>query len=434
VLPPRILVGRPFPFARGVGALQVSGIADYAASYAASYAQSSGLLQNLGSTAQSAVAMGSSIIQNGQPAFDLASTIGSGAAPSQQQVVLGLAAVAGAVNPIAGAVMLAAGEGVEAISTAFQSIFQSLGLYSSPPPSWQYVGLVRLNVDPIPFPPGANGQIDPLWMTFQNALQIPWPGFHNNPVNIGCGNAACTAGPVPYSPNLASQTRDSPYLQLLKDAYLRQGPPTAMTGMILSGHVSGGDPQVYVPGPLPLSPSMVQELNASAPSAFEQFFNVLVVQNLTYWANAQPFIPLRQLLIAAQQLWNASHGGAATLIQPFTLANDQVAGMSFAYASTVSYLLGPNGGLVDAVTPVLRDLPALSINSPDGTNDLNAATSGPSASANAAAVVLDAAPFAAAPAAIALGAIAYSLALGQARDAALKSLWRGVKSRVSRWL
>ena len=405
----------------------------YAVNYATSYAKAaaSQLFQGLPDGVQAGLTSAVGLLQNGQPAFDLASTIASGGEPSQQQVILGLSAAAGAINPIAGAAVLAAGEAVQAFATAFQTVFTSLGLYAPPQPTWQYVGLIRLNVDTIPYPPGSEGSsVDPLWMTFQNVLQLPW-GPDNLPAN---------AQHVPYSPDSASAARNSPFLELFKVALVRRGPVTeSVWAQVNAVADSQGDYTLARPPTTPNDPFATPsgqiaftqaQLLATAPTAFEASFNTLLAANLTYWANGRPYVAPRQLLAQAAETWNASHAGTAYTYLPQT---DALASLPITkWGNVIAWLLGPGGGLVDPISQALSDSPPLVVNSPDGDNDLSATLSSSIASdLNSTSTVAKAVSTTVAlPAGVALGAMAYSLAAGQARNAALSSLWQAIKSRL----
>jgi hypothetical protein len=400
---------------RRVG-LGAGSVASFAASTLS--ANSGTILQALPTNIQSAIATGQTYIQNGIPAFDLASTIGSGGVPSSQQVVLGLAAVAGAINPIAGGIMLAAGEAIEGVGQAFQSVFTALGLYSPPTPAWAYVGLIRYGIDPIPYPPQAGGAVDPAWMTFPSFFNIPNLAL-NTPPNM----------PAPYQPDAASSVRNGPFIGILSAGYMRQTPPDSTTLGEVNAHVdSSGDK--LIPGkPGDGYPYLaLATLQPYAPTHFEQYFNTLLIQNLTYWANGNPFLPVRTLLGAAQGVWNAANTGAQVCFQPGTV--DWPFGVNGSippyqqYGSTIPWLLGPSGGLTDNLTPTLSDNPQLCVTAPNGPGVTSATVAPGAPPANVAASV------AAVPIGVGLGVVAYSLALGQARDTALKGLWGWVRARL----
>jgi hypothetical protein len=364
------------------------------------------ILQGLPTSVQAALSTGQSYLAQGQPAFNLASTIASGGTPTGQQLILGLAAVAGAINPLAGAMLAVAGEAAVFVAGAFQSLYTALGLYTTPPPTWVYVGLLRLQVDPLPFPPLADGTIDPAWMSFLPVSALTC-NIASDVQDFGLPCVIPPNIPNTYSPDVDSATRNTPYLNLLATALTRLTPQP----------VPGGTP----------------------PTAFEQYFNALLVQNLTYWANGQPFVPVRSLLAGTVTAWNASHGGPAVLFQPGTTAEPfgispsqyvlaPLGASTAVYASTITWILSPIGGEVDGNSSILGDSPALPINSPDGSNDLNARNIGSGAASTPVAQV--AAATLAVPLGVAMGAVAYSLALGQARTAALKGLWRWLMARV----
>jgi len=475
---PAIPVGPPVR--RGMGARRM-GLGDQVTSIATGAWNSTGangvltsVLQGMPPDVIAAMGTGSKIIQGAGPALDLAGTISTGGVPSEQEVVAGLAAVAGLVNPAAGAIMAAGGEILIGALAAMQSIFAALGLYSKPDPAWTYVGLHRALTttgtqgDPIPAPPNAaTGEMDPNWLSFPDYLSLL------NFLQIGAPITAAGHQFAYYNPDGASANRNAPFIALYETALLRRSPLTPAIFGQIAAYVHNvpcyGSPNnlhcnqyiaaqvdsngmaccpwcnlsnsgCYWMGPPPAGQSEVNgNFSQFSPTPFEQYFNTLLVKNLEYWANAQPFVPLRTLLAAAVTAWNTKISATTQICyEPANvdLGQNAFGGPGYgspggdsgpiAYkGSTISYLLGPYGGLTDTLTQIQSDQPKICVNAgqPRGAATSTSITGGTTVSALTKAAVV-------APAGIAggaaVGALAYSWVAGESFGAVVRGAWGGI--------
>jgi hypothetical protein len=413
----------------------------------------SALPPNVQTTLQTA----STVINNAQPAFNLVSALVNGQSVTPQQELAALSAVVGVINPLAGAMLFSAGELFFAANDVFQQVFTALGLYSQPPASYDYIGLIRQGMDAVPAPPLPSGQTDPKWMSFTDPQQVP----------IGlCVGSVPKNIQAPYSPKLDTNwTERMPFLLLLYMAVLRSAPPTFYTLQVVNrgpvfinqgdGSWSGcstnatADVSASPGGANITSPYTMAVLQANAPSAFEIFFNRLLVLNLTYWANGNPYIACRDLLTAAVQVWNASHGGPSVCFSPppagitetfdgVTQVNDKSAVPGMYYGPTYNYLLSPAGGLLSPINPAENDWSTgtaagygFCVNSPDGSNVITAVTTPPNTITSPASAPLAIASAALAlPAAVSIGAVGYSLAAGQPWNTAFGAIVDWVRARL----
>lgn len=220
------------------------------------------------------------------PAISLAGTLASGQVPSQQQIVGGMAAVATlTMGPLAGAVVGVAGEAALAVQSGAAALFSALGLYSQPP-EWNYgIGLIRAdNLDTIPY-----GPTDPLWI-------------HLNP--------------------------ESSFESFMSNGDTHHPAPAGNFNFYMVGLLGSIFAQ--------LDTRPVQG-GRYTPNAFDRFFYTLLAEDIEYWANAQPYIPVRALLAGAAQVWNLSHSSSQTDVYPPT------PGTSGILEPVVSQILGPTG-------------------------------------------------------------------------------------------
>lgn len=200
------------------------------------------------------------------PAIDLIGSIASGHGPTDpQQVVGALAATASIANPLAGAIIGAAGEAVIGIQNAADEFFQAVGLISRPPPQYTYIGFVQKGSGQAP-----GGPWDPNWKTW---------AYWMTPVNQGW-----RWGTLPFTAE--SVQRERPF-QLLLERLGRA-----------NGRVPYGTPPFD--GPV-------------AQNKFEEFFYAILKKDLENWMNAAPAIDPRQLLEAAAQIWNAKHTSSSVV-------------------------------------------------------------------------------------------------------------------------
>ena len=272
-----------------------------------------GLVGQLPTTTQGQIAQatqlygaGMQIAGQAAPAISLAGTIASGKVPSEQEIVGGMAAVATlTMGPVAGAVVGVAGEAALALQSGAQSLFNALGLYDHPLDYNYGVGFIRANgVDTIPY-----GSADPLWihLTPESALDtFMSKGDAHHPAPAGNYNFEMVG--------------------LLGAAYAQQD----------TTPVAGG------------------RYNANA---FDKYFSALLAKDIEYWANAQPYIPVRTLLSGAAQAWNLSHSSSKTVTYPPT------PGKSGILEPVVSQILGPVGVYAtQGTTAGANNEPPLTIN------------------------------------------------------------------------
>jgi len=489
----------PVGVGRRVGVGDASGVITGAWNSSGASSTLNSVLQGLPPDVTAALNTGSTIIKNGKPAIDLAIKIGQGGTPNPQEVVAGFAAVAGMINPAVGAALAAGGEAVIGILDAMQAIFSALGLYTVPDRSWTYVGLLRastagsVNGDYVPHAPDPKtGVKDPLWLTFPDYITL-WNflGAGIQPPSV----VAAGHNYQFYNPDAVSGARNAPFITAYLVALLRRQPlnktvfsqyaaGTVSTPCRGTGYTGNVQCSMLVPatvddsgkaccgwcteancgclfmGPAPanlptcgssdiLGQSFAEQVgnfNAFSPTPFEIYFNTLLVQNLEYWANAQPFVPVRALLAAAVTAWNSAHSSATT--QCFLPENpdskvgpDPVSGGGnfggwtngqqwssgvFYKGNTISWVLGPYGGQTDAIS-IESDQPQICVNT--GPSAASTATTSALKSAALAAVAVPSAAVGTA----AVGTLAYSYATGEAFGAVVKSLWSRISAFAERF-
>ena len=277
------------------------------------------LVAGLPPDVQSAIAEGQKVVQGGTPAFDLIDKLAGGGVPTVPEVSLAFAGLVSLVNPVAGALTVAAGEAVQGFIDGMKAVFNALGFYPPPPPTYGYTGLHRCVLNspcenPIPLPPAADGTLDPNWIFFDNALDL---------LNFKYGAHYYKApnGTVwpPYQPDVSSRQTNDNYFNLWYYCLLRDGAMTperfgqkhsVACGSSPSPNFWGGNNSYNCPTALgrdACSQAAYQVDLANSPSPFEIFFNKMMVKNLEYWGNGLPSIPPRTLLAAAQVAWNAKY-------------------------------------------------------------------------------------------------------------------------------
>ena len=190
----------------------------------------------------------------------LAQTIESGQAPSEGQVIAGLAAAGTMItgNPIAGAALAAAGGVIGTFQTALQNFFQAVGWIQPPDPAVTLVGL-RLPGSPLPADASS-----PIW-------------WHIRSVN-----------------DLQS---------ILTQVNTGQG---AIYNVDAENYLNNALQALKTPGSYP-------SWCYANPNAFEQFFLPMLVADLERWANGAGFMMPRDLLAAAAQSWNSTHSSSQTM-------------------------------------------------------------------------------------------------------------------------
>ena len=302
------------------------------------------LVAQLPAPVLSAVTSAQSYISQGTPAINLAEALASGKSVSALEVVGAVGATVGLVNPIAGAAIVAMGTIAVEFQNLLQSIFQAVGLYEPPLPTYVFNGLLRAQ-DTVPYAPFAmnssGGQMfyDPVWIALPDWLSMQkfmWHGDKNHMAPVtggfpGSGTNDGTAG--------VHTMKESYLAGFLNIALAAQMKPIDQWAWLYSWVPGGGGGGNWVKGvPTPAKPSALDPtqphniegqsifpssvFHQNAPGSFEEYFNKLLILNLTYWANGQPFMPVRTLLYGAATAWNSMHDG------PYSGATPCVAGSS----------------------------------------------------------------------------------------------------------
>lgn len=331
------------------------------------------VLANLPPDVTSALNQGSQLVSSVKPAFDLAATLASGGVASEQQVLAAVAAVAAAINPAAGAIIAVGGELLVTIQAAVIALYTDLGWIGNLPPTYNYVGLLRANLDTIPFSPSAiTGAVDPNWLSFTRGIDLV------NFINMGRAATSTALAMPDYSPNQATQTANDPFIQMYVSALLRQQPITVDTVSQIVCTMqfvacldnpsanklnNGTGCELRTPGVAnaqgqfckylgwnntdPVCAS-VGDFAAYSPDLFEIFFNTILRKNLEFWANGHAFVPAVQLLAAAAQVWNQGHGVMPQkTYQPYSYTVMSSQGKTIA-PSSLTQLNGLNWGIRSA--------------------------------------------------------------------------------------
>lgn len=290
-----------------------------------------------------------------QPLISVAQTVAQGGAPSPAAITAALASAATLVtgNPIAGAAIAMAGGLVQGVSASLQGLFTALGLYSSPPPLYNYNGLRRLQ-DVVP-----SGQNDPDWWFIRsggNASQIGVPDSVSSGDLWRIMQGQTPPGVIGHPP--VEGYYNGPALSLLRDVLYyydiqrRFGKPFGNTNGI-----TGSTPMIG-------GGTYAQNYGAGMPKRdllpFEVYVYPLIRQTLENWANGIGFVMPRDVLQQAAIVWNQTHQATSTVtFHPFDLG---APGMS---NSVVDSILGGGGDLKgwssNTSAPTTR-LPPLTIN------------------------------------------------------------------------
>lgn len=249
------------------------------------------------------------------PAISLAQTIADGGQPSEAAIIGGLAAATTLVlGPLAGAAVGAIGSIAAGLQSLMEDFFRSLGLYDQVP-SYHYIGLTP-TISPIPY-----GPTDPYWINVTSYANLQNYILH--------GDA--------HHPAL-SGVYDDDTLTLFESSYVQR-----MTQAQADA--------IYPPGGVYV-----------AQTPFEKFFATILSKNLQYWANAQGYVPPRQLLSGAVTAWNQAHQANTTMsFDSPPLGHAWGAGGLL--DSVVSLVLGPRGDAINyAKTGVVQRVPPITIN------------------------------------------------------------------------
>jgi hypothetical protein len=229
---------------------------------------------------QSTLQKGADLVADAAPAFGVISDLANGKGISPNTAIMAMAGVAAAVNPLAGAVVLAMGTVGQGLTNALNDVFQQLGLQHTPPRAKLIIGGLGVDVDHIPYPPqikGSSVQVDPQWKNWEWLIQ----------------ENTTSGGIIQGLPNyLASMTQ-----------YELNGAPAS----------PDGHPMVMLTSALAGSAHWYHYNGNGAPSLptpkndFERFFFEILKRDIEYWWNAQVYMPPRQLLTNAIATWNKAH-------------------------------------------------------------------------------------------------------------------------------
>jgi hypothetical protein len=212
------------------------------------------------------------------PAYALIDKIGSGGTPDPQMTVAALAGAATAINPVAGAAIMAAGELAIGVGAGLEALFKGLGLISDAPKAVPFTGLIQKGA---PVPSGGPGSLhpDPIWQTWDQFARWWWP--QGGATDYGWYP---TAGRTDIAP-IQSQA--------------------AMVAENTIHQMWAGSPTYRAtPGNSRNKGLVVQP---TAKNAFESFLLPIMKKNLENWANANPYVDPRGLTLAAIQAWNDKH-------------------------------------------------------------------------------------------------------------------------------
>jgi hypothetical protein len=352
------------------------------------------LWSSLSSDQQNALIQGSKALGQGEKLVDLISQMHGGltkeqAIALQTQTFATLAVLGGMVNPMLGAALAVWGALVIGFEEVMFSIFGYAGAYGLPPPQWTYTGLLRNNIDTIPYPPGADAQFAPTWLHFPTIEALNNFTYHGRPAGKDIPALPPVDARAMTDSNLAlwqlyqwALVRRTPWDQNVADSIVLTMFPTsanaadAMTAFQQSEGLDSTGFHNKGPG-APL------DLSAYSPDAFEQFFNMILCANLEYWANGNPFLPIRKLLAAAVEAWNKTHPHATSQYTYKSYPASIVTGVSnptatwpselsgppglIYYVNTVQAIISGYGGYLDPSTPRPAQDPDFSVNADDTT-------------------------------------------------------------------
>lgn len=232
---------------------------------------------SLGTQAVAAAQGAIGTLQGAQPAIGLIGTIASGQAPDPQSIIAAMAATAALVNPVAGAVIGAAGELAVGLQDATQGLFQSLGLISPPPVTYGFNGGFKVG-DSVPW-----GRSSPLW---QN-----WPVFA-----------------TPY----AFDGKGLPSEYVWQHVLSQANAASAVAAMPMTGLLYAVNRYGEVPGD---SAGNGYQIGPIGKNDFERFFFEMLKTDFENWWNVSPALPPRDLLMGAVALWNHTHASAPPVVQ-----------------------------------------------------------------------------------------------------------------------
>jgi len=232
-------------------------------------------------------------------AVSLAQTISTGGVPTDAQVVAALGGIATLVaGPVAGAAMALAGGVVEAVSDGVQALLQAL-FPSHNPQSYNYCGYQRIGVDNVPWGPGDTQNWIPLAryqdLAWINGVQ--WAGSNPSPGGRPSVNPNASQQGSPAWSNMDRLVQICLFYQL--------SPQDRWAWDNGSWQNNVFSPSTATPPSSALSTD--PRYRTLAP--FEQYVLPLLVKDLAFWGNCKPFIPPQDLVAAAATAWNSAHSG-----------------------------------------------------------------------------------------------------------------------------
>jgi hypothetical protein len=251
---------------------------------------------------QATVRQAQSVYGSLAPAMGLAQTISSGGVPNEAAITAALAAGATFVGgPLAGAAMATASAIITGAEAVMRAFFDALGLYDHP----VHVSMCGL----IPTGSVPYGRDDPNWVHLETPSQ-----FRTYTYGPAVGQAAFRSGSVQLDwgsdPAEGRRVNNQTNWLYLAESIVHPNDPQARP------HPSDG-------------------------RVFDLYFATLLLKDLEQWANCNPYIPPRQLLIAAYEAWNRAHSASSTRVYP--PLNVYAPGAVWAQISLVSQVLGEQG-------------------------------------------------------------------------------------------
>jgi hypothetical protein len=356
----------------------------------------------LGNQAIGAVQTAMGAIQGAAPALGLIGAIAGGGAPDPQMAIGALSATVALINPVAGAVVGAAGELALVLENAAQSLFQSLGLISPPPVTYPFHGGIKRG-DPVPW-----GRGHSIWK--------PWSYF---------------TAPYLTNPN------GIPYEYMWQHILSQEDAASATTNFYMTSLLGACNRYGETPG----------AVGPNGKNDFERFFYSMLRPDFENWWNASPAIPPRDLLMGAVSLWNATHASVQptfTTQQIFWFAPTQVqTGGDVTYSSAgatqggagdpIAWLLsqwGDASGVGREAPPITVHMGAFLTHPQTVALHLHAAPAPVTAPAPATSMSTGAkvaVSGAAIGGAALLGTAAYAVAKGEAVDVVLGHAWKHMK-------